>query len=98
VQNISIFALKFMQKRLKFGLKLWQKCIWKESEERKVLLLRGARQVGKSRSVAKLAENFEHFIEVNFEKNSEYGIRTSLENFSFYNGIKVYPLYAVGVV
>jgi len=43
--------------------------LWKESEERKVLLLRGARQVGKSRSVAKLAENFEHFIEVNFEKN-----------------------------
>jgi len=32
------------------------------------------------------------------EKNSEYGIRTSLENFSFYNKIRVYPLYAVGVV
>ena len=30
------------------------------------------------------------------EKNSDYGIRTSLENFSQYNKIKVYPLYAVG--
>ncbi|GHT29235.1 ATPase [Bacteroidia bacterium] len=29
------------------------------------------------------------------EKESEYGIRTSLENFSQYDKIKVYPLYAV---
>ncbi|MDR1742752.1 MAG: DUF4143 domain-containing protein, partial [Dysgonamonadaceae bacterium] len=29
------------------------------------------------------------------EKNSEYGIRTSLENFAQYDKIKVYPLYAV---
>jgi len=45
--------------------------LWKQSKEYKVLLLRGARQVGKSRSVAKLAESFEHFIEVNFEKNKK---------------------------
>jgi len=30
------------------------------------------------------------------EKQSEYGIRTSLENFSQYDKIKVYPLYAIG--
>ena len=30
------------------------------------------------------------------EKNSNYGIRTSLENFAQYDKIKVYPLYAVG--
>ncbi|MCL2028536.1 MAG: AAA family ATPase [Bacteroidales bacterium] len=30
------------------------------------------------------------------EKKSEYGIRTSLENFSQYDKIKVYPLYAIG--
>jgi len=29
------------------------------------------------------------------EKNAEYGIRTSLENFSEYEKIKVYPLYAI---
>jgi len=45
--------------------------LWKQSKEYKVLLLRGARQVGKSRSVAKLAESFEHFIEINFEKNKK---------------------------
>ena len=30
------------------------------------------------------------------EKNSNYGVRTSLENFGEYNNIKVYPLYAIG--
>jgi predicted AAA+ superfamily ATPase len=30
------------------------------------------------------------------EKHSEYGIRTSLENFGEYERIKVYPLYAIG--
>jgi predicted AAA+ superfamily ATPase len=30
------------------------------------------------------------------EKQSEYGIRTSLENFAMYDKIKVYPLYAIG--
>ena len=30
------------------------------------------------------------------EKNSSYGIRTSLENFCAYQNIKVYPLYAIG--
>jgi predicted AAA+ superfamily ATPase len=42
---------------------------WKDEDDRKPLLLRGARQVGKSSSVRKLAEKFEVFIEVNFEKN-----------------------------
>lgn len=30
------------------------------------------------------------------EKKVEYGIRTSLENFSQYDKIRVYPLYAIG--
>ncbi|MDR0794976.1 MAG: AAA family ATPase [Tannerella sp.] len=43
--------------------------LWKDEECRKPLLLRGARQVGKSSSVRKLAEKFESFLEINFEKN-----------------------------
>jgi len=43
--------------------------VWKEEPNRKPLLLRGARQVGKSSSVRKLAEKFENFLEINFEKN-----------------------------
>jgi len=42
---------------------------WKEEENRKPLLLRGARQIGKSSSIRKLGEKFDHFLEINFEKN-----------------------------
>ncbi|GAB6011277.1 ATP-binding protein [Viscerimonas tarda] len=42
---------------------------WSEQENRKPLLLRGARQVGKSSSVRKLAEQFDYFLEINFEKH-----------------------------
>ena len=44
---------------------------WKNSSNLKPLLLRGARQVGKSRAVQHLGETFDHFIEVNFEKRPE---------------------------
>jgi len=41
--------------------------LWAQENKRKPLLLRGARQVGKSSSVRNLAKNFEHFLEINFE-------------------------------
>jgi len=44
---------------------------WTSSNGRKPLLLRGARQVGKSSSVRKLSEKFEYFLEINFEKDSD---------------------------
>lgn len=40
---------------------------WKNSEERKPLLLRGARQIGKTYAVRQLGMTFESFVEVNFE-------------------------------
>jgi len=43
---------------------------WSKEQDHKPLLIRGARQVGKSSSVRKLAENFDYFVEVNFEKNT----------------------------
>ncbi len=42
---------------------------WKEEAERKPLLVRGARQVGKSSSIRKFGENFDSFLEVNFEEH-----------------------------
>lgn len=45
---------------------------WKQSSQRKPLLLRGARQVGKSSSVRNLAQSFEHFIEINFDERPEF--------------------------
>ena len=45
---------------------------WASRKSRKPLLLRGARQVGKSTAVHHLAESFESYVEINFEKQSSY--------------------------
>lgn len=42
---------------------------WKDEPDRKPLLIRGARQVGKSSSVRRLGESFETFLEINFEEH-----------------------------
>jgi len=46
---------------------------WKQAKppDRKPLLMRGARQVGKSSAVRQLGKNFEYFIEVNFDETKE---------------------------
>lgn len=44
---------------------------WKDNPRRKPLLLRGARQVGKSSSVRHFGKNFKYFLEVNVERNPE---------------------------
>ena len=44
---------------------------WRESSVRKPLLLRGARQVGKSHLVRRFGSNFSNMVEVNFERNPE---------------------------
>ncbi len=41
---------------------------WKGDDNRKPLLLRGARQVGKSSSIRNLGKTFKYFIEINIEK------------------------------
>lgn len=45
---------------------------WKLQSSRKPLMIRGARQVGKSSSVRHLGVQFEYFIELNFEENPHY--------------------------
>ena len=45
---------------------------WRMSKHRKPLMLRGARQVGKSSSVKNLAQQFEYFIEINFDENPQF--------------------------
>ena len=51
---------------------------WKQDPSRKVLLVRGARQVGKTYSVRELGKTFQNFLEVNFEAN--------IDIHSFFNG------------
>ena len=45
---------------------------WQRSSSRKPLLIRGARQVGKSTSVRNLSKQFDYFIEINFDEQPEY--------------------------
>ncbi len=44
---------------------------WKNDENRKPLLLRGARQVGKSSAVRHLGKKFDNMLELNFERDPE---------------------------
>ena len=45
---------------------------WKDTEHRKVVLLRGARQVGKSSAVRELGKKFENYVEINLEKQPQF--------------------------
>ena len=45
---------------------------WKQSSKRKPLILRGARQVGKSSAVKNFTKKFDNFIEINFDENPAY--------------------------
>ncbi len=55
---------------------------WKNAKEHKPLLLRGARQVGKSSAVKHLGKNFKYFLEINFEKKEHEPIKTIFERYS----------------
>ena len=45
---------------------------WASEPVRKPLLLRGARQIGKTTTIRHLAEKFESFIEINFEDDASF--------------------------
>lgn len=45
---------------------------WKADSDRKPLILRGARQVGKTHAVRTLGKTFDHFVEINFEYSEIY--------------------------
>lgn len=72
---------------------------WKNSEEYKPLLVRGARQVGKSSAIRHLGESFPYFLEVNFERDKsvreffegDLDVRFISEQLSAYFNIPVVP-------
>lgn len=45
---------------------------WADKSVRKPVLLRGARQVGKSTAVRNLGKNFDFFVEINFERQPQF--------------------------
>jgi predicted AAA+ superfamily ATPase len=73
--------------------------LWRNDPHRKPLILRGCRQVGKSWLVREFGKQFDHFIEINFEKNklihqyfsSDLTIDSLLEKLSLYANSKIIP-------
>lgn len=63
---------------------------WKNSQERKPLIIKGARQIGKTESIMHFAENYENFVNINFalEKKFKvicedgYEVQTIIKNIS----------------
>lgn len=47
---------------------------WADSVDHKPMLLRGARQVGKSSAVENLGQTFKYFLKIDFERNPEYKV------------------------
>ena len=72
---------------------------WKEDPRRKPLLIRGARQVGKSTAVRELGKTFKYFLEINLEKQPDFrkqfpeniDVRRTCENLSGTTGIPIVP-------
>ena len=51
---------------------------WKQDEHRKPLIVKGARQIGKTESIRKFAEeNYKHVVEINFVEEPKYKMITS---------------------
>jgi len=55
---------------------------WSSEEFRKPLMLRGARQVGKTTVVRNLGKRFTHFVEINFENKDHAAVKTVFEQHS----------------
>ena len=72
---------------------------WMNEDSHKPILLRGARQVGKSSAVRNLAKEFDYFLEINFEKD-----KTAREVFETSNLTpqllceKLYSIYDVPII
>ena len=73
---------------------------WKQSVSRKPLLLRGARQVGKSSSVREFGKQFEYFLEVNFEKKENQDAKKIFERYSSPKRIsdELFAMFGIPVV
>jgi predicted AAA+ superfamily ATPase len=55
---------------------------WKQATKHKPLLLRGARQVGKSSTVRELGKQFDYFLEINFEEKESKDVKALFERSS----------------
>lgn len=75
---------------------------WKNAANKKPIVLRGARQVGKTFVVNRFAENFDHFVAINLERPKERDLFTGfntgrelLERILLYKGQKIDTKHAL---
>lgn len=75
---------------------------WKNSENRKPVILRGARQVGKTFTVNRFAQNYDDFIELNLERPRERDLfidfntaRELVDRIQLYKGRKIHPAHTL---
>lgn len=71
---------------------------WKKRSTRKPLIIRGARQVGKTHLVNMFSSEYDHLININFEEKPEYkaffttnDVDTIIQNISLAKGQKITP-------
>lgn len=70
---------------------------WKKEKGRKLLLLRGARQVGKTSAVVHFASHFEHFVQINLDESPSYkllfeqaeSVESVIEQLSILTGVPI---------
>ncbi len=73
--------------------------LWHTSTNHKPLLIRGARQVGKSTAVRQLGKSFTHFLEINLEKRPELhqffpdniNVKKTCQMLSITTGVPIVP-------
>ena len=75
--DLILCIMRYLQRNIDKDLQEW-----KNSANRKPLLLRGARQVGKSSAIRELGKQFEHFFEINFENKDFAGAKKVFERHS----------------
>ena len=73
---------------------------WKQSVSRKPVILRGARQVGKSSSVREFGKQFEYYLEINFEKKEHQDAKKIFERYSSPKRIsdELFAMFGIPVV
>lgn len=54
---------------------------WKSSKDKKTLIVKGARQIGKTESIEQFARNYENFVNINFaiEKKLRLFVKTVMK-------------------
>lgn len=62
----DLYIMAYYKRNIDYQLEVWSK-----AANHKPLLIRGARQVGKSTAVRQLGKAFKHFVEVNLEKRPD---------------------------